>query len=639
MWKRNLLFLGLVGGGILTLGANLMPPREPKLVTHYDASAYQTADFLDAVAKIDASFQRQWSVQKTQPAPTAPDLAVARRLALGLMGTVPSLEEVRQLERLPAGERLAWWIDHILQDRRFADYFAERLARACVGTEDGPFIFYRRRRFVDWLGDQVADRPALRPDRPRPDRLGRAVDRPAGHQLRQRHHQARREEPARPDPPGRPRHARLPRPAPRLRRVPQPPLRRVEADRLPGAGRVLRPDAPRLHRHLRRRGRVQGDQQARRTGKAGRRPARALRPGIAARPTATAASAWPRGSPMPKNPYFARAAVNRVWALLLGRPLSSRSTTWKPTPRSRRPCNCWRTTSSGHGFDLRRLIRVIAGTEVFRLDSASDRDLTEADEKAWAVFPLTRLRPEQVMGGVSQASSVTTIDAESHILVRLVRIANQNDFVKRYGDSGEDEFDGKGGTIPQRLLMMNGSLIHDRITDNPFNASMRIAWLAPDDARAVESAYLAVLTRRPTPGRGRALSAVPGRREPETDASARGPVLDAHQLDGVLMEPLSMYPPHRREFLALRRPGGGCLADAGGRTCWPAPPRRAANRASRPDRSSCSGCRAARASSKPLTRTRALTSPRAPTPSPPPSRASRWPPAFRAPRSRWDRWP
>src|SRR5262249_22824390 len=33
-------------------------------------------------------------------------------------------------------------------------------ARACVGTEDGPFILYRRRRFVSWLADQVAqERP------------------------------------------------------------------------------------------------------------------------------------------------------------------------------------------------------------------------------------------------------------------------------------------------------------------------------------------------------------------------------------------------------------------------------------------------------------------------------------------------
>src|SRR5207244_4196844 len=33
-------------------------------------------------------------------------------------------------------------------------------ARAVVGTEQGPFLFFRRRRFVTWLGDQLsAHRP------------------------------------------------------------------------------------------------------------------------------------------------------------------------------------------------------------------------------------------------------------------------------------------------------------------------------------------------------------------------------------------------------------------------------------------------------------------------------------------------
>ena len=36
------------------------------------------------------------------------------------------------------------------------DYFAERLARAYVGAENGPFLLYRRRRFVSWLADQLA---------------------------------------------------------------------------------------------------------------------------------------------------------------------------------------------------------------------------------------------------------------------------------------------------------------------------------------------------------------------------------------------------------------------------------------------------------------------------------------------------
>src|SRR5262249_37068708 len=149
--------------------------------------------------------------------------------------------------------------------------------------------------------------------------------------------------------------------------------------------------------------------------------------------------------------------------------------------------------------DLRRLIRVIASSEVFRLDSAADYAIGDADRNAWTVFPMTRLRPEQVAGAVLQSSSVATINAQSHILIRLARYGQENEFVTRYGDNGEDEFDGRGGTIPQRLLTMNGKLVHERTKDDPFTATGRIAWLAPDDPRAIEVAYLAVLTRRPTP--------------------------------------------------------------------------------------------------------------------------------------------
>jgi hypothetical protein len=75
----------------------------------------------------------------------------------------------------------------------------------------------------------------------------------------------------------------------------------------------------------------------------------------------------------------------------------------------------------------------------------------------------------------------------------------QNDFVTRYGDNGEDEFDNHGGTIPQRLLTMNGKLVEEKIKDNLTNATTRIGMMAPSDEKAVELSYLAVLTRRPTP--------------------------------------------------------------------------------------------------------------------------------------------
>jgi hypothetical protein len=200
----------------------------------------------------------------------------------------------------------------------------------------------------------------------------------------------------------------------------------------------------------------------------------------------------------PKNPYFARAAVNRVWALMLGRPLVEPVDNLESDTAAPPALDLLADDFAAHGFDLRRLIRAIASTEVFRLDSAAEHDVGESEEKAWAVFPLTRLRPDQVVGGVLQASSVATLNAESHILARLARFGQRNDFVKRYGDSGEDEFGGHGGTIPQRLLMMNGSLLHEKIKEGPFSASTQVGWMSADDARAVEAAYLSVLTRRPT---------------------------------------------------------------------------------------------------------------------------------------------
>ncbi len=86
-------------------------------------------EFRGVIERIDDSFRRQWTEQGIQPAQPAPDLAVARRAALGLMGTIPSLEEIRQFEYLPSEQRLPWWIDHILQDRRYRRQLRRALRR------------------------------------------------------------------------------------------------------------------------------------------------------------------------------------------------------------------------------------------------------------------------------------------------------------------------------------------------------------------------------------------------------------------------------------------------------------------------------------------------------------------------------
>jgi hypothetical protein len=106
-------------------------------------------------ARINSEFQKHWQTKGLPHALRTSELAVVRRLSLALTGTIPSVEEIRALEQVDPEDRIPWWVAHLLEDRRYADYVAERLARAYVGTEDGPFILFRRRRFVTWLADHL----------------------------------------------------------------------------------------------------------------------------------------------------------------------------------------------------------------------------------------------------------------------------------------------------------------------------------------------------------------------------------------------------------------------------------------------------------------------------------------------------
>ena len=151
---------------------------------------------------------------------------------------------------------------------------------------------------------------------------------------------------------------------------------------------------------------------------------------------------------------------------------------------------------------MERLIRVIAGSDPFRRESRSvdpDKPVTAEQESTWAAFPVTPLRPEQVAGSVIQASTLQALDGSTHIMQKLRRYGETRDFVKRYGDRGEDEFAEESGTIPQRLLLMNGKLVNERTKPNPvMNSSTRLAHYAPSNAKTLDAAFLALLSRYPT---------------------------------------------------------------------------------------------------------------------------------------------
>src|SRR3954447_1834328 len=380
MWQRDLLSLPLLAGAVAALGANLLPPREPKPLTRHDTSAYRAPDFQDTVGRVDASFRAEWENQNITPAPAAPDLAVARRVALGLMGTVPSLEEIRQFEALPPDQRMPWYIDHVLADPRFRDYLAERLARAYVGTEAGPFIFFRRHRFTSWLEEQVAaNRPYDQVVQSLIATEGLWTDHPAANFVSVTAQQDK---------------GNAPNPVRLAGRVTRAflglPLDCAECHNHPFAA-WKQPDFQGFsaffgQTHIGFTGVRDGDGEYEVEDKKSQ-----LKKTVAPRVPFAPELLPEKGSRRerlaawvthPKNPYFAKATVNRVWALLFGRPLVSPVDNLEPDGPIPAALQILADDFVAHQFDLRRLIRVIASTEVFRLDSATDHEVGEADEKA-----------------------------------------------------------------------------------------------------------------------------------------------------------------------------------------------------------------------------------------------------------------
>ena len=463
------------------------------------------------VTKVNRLFATRWARSGLVPASQASQFQILRRLTLALYGTVPALEEIRRFEADQEPDRLARWVEGMLRDRRFPEYFAERLARSYVGVDGGEFIVYRRDRFVEWLTEALAEnRPydtivreiiadrGLWTGSPATNFITAAVvmgdleeEQLAGRVFRaflgQRADCAQCHD-----------HPFTDWKQSQFEgvaaffgqtRLSLGVFDRTEDDGQPVEFEVLdqesgkqRQVAPRVPFHDEWLP-VDGTRRAR-------------------------LAAWVAH---PEQRRFDRAIVNRVWGLLFGKPYLQ--------PVDDLPDPDEQTTDDlldilavdfrDQGRDLRQLIRTMVLSRPFSLDSQHSADQVPAEEvvsaagevdrllEEWAVFPLTRLRPEQVIGAMLQASSVGTIDRRSHLIVRTLRLLRESDFLQEYGDLGEDELEIHPGTIPQALLRMNGELSNALSQVSPFSSVGRVLAVSADDETLVENCFLLCLTQRP----------------------------------------------------------------------------------------------------------------------------------------------
>ena len=507
---QPLLMVGVLIGSVTVVAATLS--RRPRIdAPRRIAAHYRAPDFRETLSLANLQMEELAKKAGVQVAQPADNLAVARRISLALVGSGLSLEEIRALSLVKEDRQIEWWTNYLLQDRRWADYFAERIARAYVGADEGPFLLFRRRKFTMWLADQLESET-------RYDRIVREVlsseglwtDNP---QVNFVTATMENEKQGRADPvrlAGRTARAFL------AQRIDCLQCHDDFLGDLNFGGSDEYVEGVQSHFHELAAffsGTALADpvfQGIREDGQEylykylGEEEEELVTPKVPFAPELLPAEGKPRQRLASwvthrDNRAFARASVNRVWALMLQRPLVTPVDSI-PLDDSVTPVlDTLAADFSSHGFDLKRLIRLIIQTDAFRRSSRAEFDVTPKHEDCWAVFPLTQLRPEQVAQSAFQASKLAAVDYSSSIITQLQSFGNRNNFLKRFGDRGEDEFDEEAVTITQRLVLMNGNSTQDYTkVDLVNNASSRIATLVSNDAEAVELMYLSALNRKPS---------------------------------------------------------------------------------------------------------------------------------------------
>jgi hypothetical protein len=203
----------------------------------------------------------------------------------------------------------------------------------------------------------------------------------------------------------------------------------------------------------------------------------------------------------PNNPFFARAAANRMWELLLGVGLVDPVDEASPDNPPSHPevLDELARQFAAHKFDVKFLVRTIVLTRAYQLTSRQTHP-SQADARLFARMRVRGLTPEQLYDSLAVAtgneSESTSTYPPGFPVPGPVSLARM-EFLRRFPN--HDRRIEQQTSILQALYLMNGKLIADA-TSLEHNRNLAIIAEARGvrTSRRVEQLFLIVLNRKPT---------------------------------------------------------------------------------------------------------------------------------------------
>jgi hypothetical protein len=214
----------------------------------------------------------------------------------------------------------------------------------------------------------------------------------------------------------------------------------------------------------------------------------------------------------PKNPYFARAAVNRVWFWLMGRGIVHEADDLRPDnpPSNPELLTYLEREFVASRFDLKALYRSILNSTTYQLSSIPAR--AGADAEANFAHAIVRpLDAEVLVDAVCQITGTTeqysSAIPEPYTFIppdqRSIALADgsiRSTFLETFGrpprDTGLLSERNSKPSASQRLYLLNSGDVQRKLQQGP---KLQALLQAPGNPRQLVTAlYLAVLSRFPT---------------------------------------------------------------------------------------------------------------------------------------------
>lgn len=214
------------------------------------------------------------------------------------------------------------------------------------------------------------------------------------------------------------------------------------------------------------------------------------------------------------NPYFAKVAVNRIWADLFGIGLVDPVDDLRATNPASNPAllDALAAYYREIGFDQKRLIKALVLSQTYGL-STRPNSTNYADNRNYSRYYRQRLRAEVLMDAVCD---ITGVDhnfngiAKGTRAMQLWTNRTESEFLDAFGrpDANQDPpcERTRDSTVTQALHLMNSPALHEKISsDEGLCQSLSQSDLEP--AAIVDELYLAAFSRFPTDAERTALVA------------------------------------------------------------------------------------------------------------------------------------